>query len=739
MNFDTQNIEAFIQLLKTQFLLLSETNRLALLDLNSKLSDLSDDVEEISEAILEWCETRTAIDEALSNIRVTLSDNPLERSKSDSSKQTTASPKTYKNKLQEAIQLTLDFSSAQPSVSRATHVPEQNLQHTEELLATTRQMTNESHKIRQISSGTRKTVKIGSKGETIRMTDISDELTEELMRDLLGSDVNLADTGKNAGTGTSSSSQRLLVTLPYYTDISCPRQIWEKTPRISVVVRLRVNYPEHSDAPVEELLVNPELPVRVRVDAPAFKTLNKPEQEVTIEHNADSIPLVFDLQPLAQVGPTRINFDFFQAGNPIGTTSIPVEITATEVSSEPEPARGMLLRSQIVTQPPDLMLYIKYEQFQHQRALRFTLFRDGGFGRDFSPVPLNEDPKTYAASLYNKLKDLTNLTTALKDLTNLTSVTARKLVPNDLPKVMHPDEVEQNVEEKLKKLGYRLWSELIPDDLKSLYTENRNIWHNQTLLIVSDEAYIPWELVWPYDGRNQWEDEMPWCISMHLTRWLRRDDKGNGHEVAHSQLCLNQLACIAPKDSKLEYAQLERQFLREQVSKYNLRDVSPSNSLLSEIRELLESSQYDWLHIAAHGNFHDHIPDDASAIYLENNEKLTLDDLRGPQIEGHIYKSRPAFVFNACHSGRQAWALTGLGGWPNRLISAGAGLFLAPLWRVSDDLALEFAKTFYQELLNGRTVAEAVRKSRLAARRSGDSTWLAYSVYAHPNAKVHLG
>ena len=52
--------------------------------------------------------------------------------------------------------------------------------------------------------------------------------------------------------------------------------------------------------------------------------------------------------------------------------------------------------------------------------------------------------------------------------------------------------------------------------------------------------------------------------------------------------------------------------------------------------------------------------------------------------------------------GQQGWALTGLGGWANRLICAGAGLFSAPLWSVTDANALIFAKTFYAALSGRR-------------------------------------
>ena len=60
------------------------------------------------------------------------------------------------------------------------------------------------------------------------------------------------------------------------------------------------------------------------------------------------------------------------------------------------------------------------------------------------------------------------------------------------------------------------------------------------------------------------------------------------------------------------------------------------------------------------------------------------------------------------------------------------------MWSVTDANALTFAETFYGELLGGATVAEAVRSGRQAARAAGDPTWLAYSVYAHPNARVLL-
>ena len=154
--------------------------------------------------------------------------------------------------------------------------------------------------------------------------------------------------------------------------------------------------------------------------------------------------------------------------------------------------------------------------------------------------------------------------------------------------------------------------------------------------------------------------------------------------------------------------------------------------------DLLERGGYSWLHAATHGKSDAGLPDAGTAIQLQGPDSLKPEDLVGPEIEGYIRRARPAFFFNVCHGGQQGWALTRLGGWANRLISAGAGLFIAPLWSVTDANALTFAETFYGELLDGATVAEAVRLGRQAARAAGDPTWLAYSVYAHPNARVLL-
>lgn len=88
-------------------------------------------------------------------------------------------------------------------VDEATRVAENNPDRAEQILETARRMTvkignkdmeeslnagiDELRKTKKISAGTRKTVKMGSKGKTVKMgSDINDELTEEQIRQLSG-------------------------------------------------------------------------------------------------------------------------------------------------------------------------------------------------------------------------------------------------------------------------------------------------------------------------------------------------------------------------------------------------------------------------------------------------------------------------------------------------------------------------------------------------------------------------
>jgi len=499
-----------------------------------------------------------------------------------------------------------------------------------------------------------------------------------------------------------------VATVTRYTDISCPRRVWVEAERISAVVQLTVEMPTRSAA-LSQLAVRPDAPMAIRLTAPAFDALNDWEQTAEILPDADSPPVVFHLKPRI-AGPARLTFDFRQAGNPVGSAVVDIEVTSSAVAETNEARGGFAVAMPQNIDAPDLLLYIQYDTSTATPLLHFTLEETAhGIVSRFEPVPLRGDPAAYAATLYRTLSELAD------DAGRAAGDAARQ------------DEIASAV----RRLGYQLWRQLIPRGLKEHYLAHRVAWEGKTLLLLSDEPHIPWELVWPQE--NAGRDDAPWSVSLRLLRWLRPDAVSRYYAGPAAALPFQAVACVAPTNTNLQMLEEERTFVLGLLPARRSRDASPASAAREPVLRLLRAGGYDWLHVVTHGE-EPGTRAAEGAIVLEDG-KLWPDDLVDPAVEGHISATRPGFVLNLCHGGRQLWGLTHLGGWANTLVSAGAGLVLAPLWEVTDSQALAFAQAFYTRLLAGDPVAQAVHSARLAVR-NGDPSWLAYSVYAHPNARI---
>ncbi len=497
-----------------------------------------------------------------------------------------------------------------------------------------------------------------------------------------------------------------------HTDISCPRQVWKETPRFNLVVRLTLR-PTPWSVAHRALDVKASQTILVSLQASAFDMLTAACQEVFLPPGQDSAPIVFDLRP-REAGPQRLILDFFQASHPLGAVTVPVEVTEQPVPESQIQVASSAFSLELEIPPPDRLLLISWAPERSSLAMSLIA---GGSLQNFPPWRSERDPALMATHLFN---DLNALTDGWDPTAQAIRGQQRSLSA-------------QAIDEELKVIGQNLWR-ILPEGFRSLYSREKERWRNSSLLIYSDEPHLPWELVWPYG--EGWEDEGPWCSTLCLSRWLRQDELGSGNAGPPGRLPLTALACIASTD--LEAAQREKAFLHGLLEQRGVRDVSPSTPTREAVLGLLKSEPCDWMHVAAHGNFHADAPEEHSALWLDGQAILTPRHIVGPAIEDHLRQARPVFFFNACHAGRLGWSLTRIGGWAQRLVSCGAGMFLGPLWAVEDESAFRVAQSFYRLLLEGMTVAEAARETRRTAREAGSPTWLAYSLYAHPNAKVLL-
>jgi hypothetical protein len=244
----------------------------------------------------------------------------------------------------------------------------------------------------------------------------------------------------------------------------------------------------------------------------------------------------------------------------------------------------------------------------------------------------------------------------------------------------------------------------------------------RSILIISDEPWIPWEIIKPSHGTETGEivEEAFLCEDYQIARWIAGPPPSSFLEI-HAG------AIVAPLALDLPSVQRETIFLE---STLRLRKIAPR---LAEVRRLLSSGGVQLIHFACHGSF-DPEEHEQSMVYLEGSEKLRCRDISGSR--RNFGRDRPFVFINACQTARADFSLVGIGSWADRFINARAGGFLGSMWEVDDTLAYEFTRAFYESLMDGVSIGEAVREARLRIKDEHNSTWLAYSVYADPLAEV---
>jgi hypothetical protein len=489
-----------------------------------------------------------------------------------------------------------------------------------------------------------------------------------------------------------------------WTDVLAPGRV-QSGQRFAVIVGLTCQEGEGGQG--KPMAVLPGQTVRVVLAATELEVIGPQAKELRVLADRDSDPVVFFVRA-PQPGSFRAMLDFWVDQHV--AASVSYSVLAVEAPAEPSGA----------TTQPDVLVSVGPARVPHPdlilrvttagNRLRFDLdFADTRFVQ-IEGEWLRSDPETFRYDLLNEIEGLA----------------AEKGKPQDF------------LARQLEKIGQRLYRDLFPAELRREY--RRFYQHVHTLQIVSDEPWIPWELIKPYDdeaGQPPIDHDFL-CLQFELARWVCPAPSSAAAEIP-----VDTLACIVPSDSGLAEAQGERDDLLALAAALGLTSHVPAPADLPAVETLLRGSAPIQLwHFACHGNVHPASPG-KSPLYLENGTRLDPDDLVGPA-QTHLKNDRPLVFLNACRVGSGGLSITGLGGWANVLVgSCGVGAVIAPLWSVNDELAREFASVFYDQLRSqpGCTIGRALRQARRRVRDAAphDPTWLAYTLYAHPNTHVRLG
>lgn len=347
---------------------------------------------------------------------------------------------------------------------------------------------------------------------------------------------------------------------------------------------------------------------------------------------------------------------------------------------------------------PDLLVHIEETGSGERLEFTFTLTAaDPDLNLNlarFGPHRLGPNPLQYFDGLYQEIENLGIQTAAQR----------------------------QQAEETLKARGVELFKAMLPPEMQKLLWSLRG--RIRSVFIQTAEPWVPWELcrlVGDEDGAVVEGDFF--CEAFELTRWV----PGIG---LRQRLRMDRLAVVAPGSSGLDSAAQEVQFLRSLAD--GGRRVHPIPARFFDLHSAFKRGEYDVWHFSGHGKARDADPN-RSFIELED-ARYTAQYIQGEA--ANLGRLHPLVFLNACEIGRSGQSFAGEGGWARQFLRSGASAFVGALWSVYDVPAFRFAKEFYTQLLGGVPIGKAARQARLAIKSAGDPSWLAYTVFAYPLAKV---
>ena len=518
----------------------------------------------------------------------------------------------------------------------------------------------------------------------------------------------------------------------FHTDVKFPARL-QRNKVEWLIIRLRLEKPAETAAAglvaVEFTKQGNEPPspeyLAVRVLAPDVDEETRMwERTITVHHDRDSDPAVFLLKS-SELGKKRITIDFYHKERLVGSAwfmtevvDMPASSASVTITRSPDDLPEFARFERNPPPPADVQLRVVKKSSENRLAFWLnSTHPDLPYSwEQVGEIELtSQNPMAFLAKLLEPLDDM--VTRLSRDLTQ--------------------DERTRAAEE-LNVLAEGLFEQLLPEQFRVEYFTRiqplQQAGKIKSMLITSDEPWIPWELLKPYyysvSEDKEYVAKNFWSLDFQLARWLA----GRGPAAL---VAVQEAALVLP-DVGLPAVAQEQAFFNSLAAARAIHVSGPAKTL-DEVKSLFLSGGYQIMHVATHGRF-DTTDADASVLEL-SDENLRPADLVASRLRG-IRQSRPLVFLNACDGGRADFSLTGLGGWAEKLFrEANASAFVGALWEVHDDLAVEFTKHFYSRLVAGDSIGEAMRAARVHLYQidSTNPTWLAYTLYGDPNTVVRIG
>jgi hypothetical protein len=292
-----------------------------------------------------------------------------------------------------------------------------------------------------------------------------------------------------------------------------------------------------------------------------------------------------------------------------------------------------------------------------------------------------------------------------------------------------------------EQYGRLLFEYLMPEDFDQPIEQAGSV----RLIVDSTTASFPWEMAC-FQPRGGASRVVRLGLDKQLTRQFRTmlSRPPGTMPPLNNEVRILVIADPAPEQElQLPYARREGRRVVEtlrRLSSPSLRidvesRIGPSECSLVEILKLILTGDFDVVHFAGHGDYDPANPAAAGWI-LSRDQVLTARD---------IFRARrvPRLVFaNACFSGvihsGPAFAadelVRGTATVAQAFFERGVPNYIGSGWPVDDEQAGTFAVTFYDNILSGLPMREAMYAARREIFGEGaGATWGAYQHYGDPD------
>ncbi|MGB1277977.1 MAG: CHAT domain-containing protein, partial [Nannocystaceae bacterium] len=231
----------------------------------------------------------------------------------------------------------------------------------------------------------------------------------------------------------------------------------------------------------------------------------------------------------------------------------------------------------------------------------------------------------------------------------------------------------------LRALGVQLGEQLLPRDLRLKLWQLKG--KLQGLQILSDETYIPWEMVHlkhPDEPLPRGESHFLGQLGLVRSMW----ESAPASKIVVRPGGARTLVPTYPSPRvALPQAQKERDWFAERFAS------TPLPATSEDVLDAFEvAGDFDLLHVACHGD----LADRDAWLILEGStrkgkwypDKLSASLVAASADLGKGTDHRPMVFLNACKVARQEDLLSSACGWAPTLLRAGAGALIAPMWKV---------------------------------------------------------